>query len=132
MMKYSVAICVAGMVAPGLAIAQQKTPPATTQWLYERCKSADSAVQDSCAAYLLGSAGMLSMLGKTYQNPPQGLDKDFVAPFGAVGICGASGDGATLRQVFINWAEKHPKERNMSIAQGVMTALGETWPCKSN
>jgi hypothetical protein len=35
-------------------------------------------------------------------------------------------------QAFLNWAEKHPEAWSYNQIRGVILALGETWPCKSN
>ena len=32
-------------------------------------------------------------------------------------------------QTFINWAEKHPEEGNLTMHLGVVEALSEIWPC---
>jgi hypothetical protein len=71
----------------------------------------------------------MAMMGKTYRSPPDGIEKETVAALGIVGICSQSGNGAVLRQVFINWAEKNPTDWQLGAVQGVMTAFQETWPC---
>jgi hypothetical protein len=115
------------VVAAKPAVAQEW---ATTQWLYDRCKSPDPAKQESCAAFLMGSASILGMLGNLYSEPPAGVTKETVAPFRLVGICSFDGNGAIVRQVFINWAEKNPTVWKESASNSAMAALQNTWPCK--
>jgi hypothetical protein len=104
---------------------------ATTQWLYDRCKSPDPAKQESCSAFLMGSASVLGMLGELYSEPPTGVAKEIVAAFGVVGICSFGGNGGMARQVFIDWAERNPTVWKESASNGAMAALKSAWPCKA-
>jgi len=54
----------------------------TLEWLYEQCKSTEPVRQDNCSAFLLDVAGAMEILGYTYENPPDGVNKDFVAALG--------------------------------------------------
>ena len=38
--------------------------------------------------------------------------------------------GEWLRQVWLNYAEKHPEEMNAVAADSAMRALKQIWPCK--
>lgn len=102
----------------------------TTQWLYERCTSRDTASRDNCAAFLLGVAGTMAFTGRIFETPPTGVTKELVAPLGRVGICSAWINGEILRQTFINWADKNPQELKQEMTTGAMAAFLATWPCK--
>jgi Rap1a immunity proteins len=111
------------------AIAQTK--PGTTQWLYEQCSSADRGEQDTCSAYLLGVAGVMETAGGVYENAPKMAPKEWAIPLGAFGIClSSSVNGADVRQVFTDWAEKNPSKRDTKMPQGAMAALLAKWGCK--
>jgi hypothetical protein len=111
------------------AIAQTKA--GTTLWLYEQCSSADRIEQDTCSAYLLGVAGVMEIAGFTYENPPKMAPREWAIPLGAFGIClGSSVNGADVRQVFTDWAEKNPTKWDTKMPQGAMAALLAKWGCK--
>jgi len=122
----TVAVLSSAMVSK--VLAQSKA--GTTQWLYDQCRSSDSVRQDNCSAFLLGVAGIMEILGNMYENPPGGVNKDFVAPYGPVGICSAPLSGADVRQAFISWVEKNPTKGERKMPQSAMAALQATWPCK--
>jgi Rap1a immunity proteins len=102
----------------------------TTQWLYEECKSSDSVRQNTCSAFLLGVAGLMEILGHTYENPPRDVTKDFVAPLGAFGLCSGPITGADVRRAFIDWAERNPARSNAGMSQSAVAALHAIWGCK--
>jgi hypothetical protein len=130
-MKRQIMIAAVAMALP-IMIGEVKaqSTAGTTQWLYEQCKSSDPARRDTCSAFLLGVAGIMEILGNTYENPPSNVTKDFVTPYGAVGICSAPLSGADVRQAFISWAEKNPTRGDRKMSQSAMAALQATWPCK--
>lgn len=113
------------------AFAQSK--PGTTAWLYEECTSHAPDRQDICSAFLLGVAGVMEILGNAYENPPNGVSKDFLAPYLPVAICSVGRlTGADVRQVFVNWADKNPTRSTSDMPQSAMVALQATWPCKAS
>jgi hypothetical protein len=117
---------------PLLAIiheAAAQTNAGSVQWLYEQCKSTDTVKQDNCSAFLLGVAGVMEILGNTYENPPGHLTRDVVAPLGALGICSPAVSGAALREAFVIWAEKNRAAWDEKMPRGAMTALLAKWPC---
>jgi Rap1a immunity proteins len=108
-----------------------ETNPGTTRWLYEQCSSADRTEQDICSAYLLGVAGVMETAGFVYKNPPKMAPKEWTIPLGAFGICLASAvNGADVRQVFTDWAQKNPSKLDTNMPQGAMAALLAKWGCK--
>ena len=87
MKKYTVITATVAVLSSAMVskvLAQSKT--GTTQWLYEQCKSSDSVRQDNCSAFLLGVAGIMEILGNMYENPPGGVNKDFVAHMAQLGF----------------------------------------------
>jgi hypothetical protein len=119
----AVGIFSAAMTGPASAV--------DTESLYKLCKSPEPVSQATCTAYLLGVASVMAMLGKEYTDAKPGEDKDFRAPFAAIGLCATSASsGPALRQIFINWAEKHVAEWKASVGGSAMTAFQEAWPCK--
>src|ERR1700722_8753124 len=81
-----------------------------TQWLYEQCKSTNPSQQNSCMAYLLGAADVMSGIGNVYERAKTPEEKNFYKQLAVVGICGPTFTAGMLRQVFINWAEKNPAQ----------------------
>lgn len=89
------------------------------QSLYSACKMSDASQEFAvCVGFISGVGETLHYLG---------LAPD-AQPFK---ICGAPTHGAMV-QAFLNWAEKHPEAWSYNQIRGVILALGETWPCKSN
>ena len=70
------------------ADAQEPTGSVTTEWFYHLCKSSEKANQLPCSFYLAGAANVMRMLGTNYMKAAPGPDRDFVAPFQVVGMCG--------------------------------------------
>jgi hypothetical protein len=93
----------------------------TVQDLYNACKSNLGVAIVICEQYIAGVMDVMSLVG--------GADKGKVGS--AFGMC--VGDAyvsyPAARQVFINWAEKHPKLWDKDRDFGVMVAMRETWPC---
>jgi hypothetical protein len=130
-MKYNFIPRLVVAVLAGWTNAFAQSKPGTTQWLYEQCTSPESARRDDCSAFLLGVAGIMEILGNMYEKPPSGVSKDFVAPYGPVGICAATPlTGADVRQAFVNWADKNPTKSSRKMPQSAMAALQAAWPCK--
>jgi hypothetical protein len=96
------------VVVLGRSEAQQSS--GNTQWLYEQCKSPNSSRQNSCMAYLLGAADVMSGIGSVYEGAKTPTEKDFYKQLAVVGMCGSPASAGMLRQVFINWAEKNPAQ----------------------
>lgn len=115
------------MLMPSLSKAQVST--ADVLWLYRQCKSPSPAQQNSCAAYVLGMADIMSSIGGVYANSKTEEERTFFKQLAIAGMCGPPVSAGMLRQAFIDWVEAHPNERKTSMAVGVMSALQETWPC---
>jgi hypothetical protein len=127
-------IATISLLAASAALSDAAAQPraGTVEWLYEQCKSNEPVRQDNCSAFLLGVAGAMEILGYTYENPPGGVNKDFVAALGAFGICSAPLTGADVRKAFVSWAEKNPTAWSERMPRGAMTALRATWPCTAS
>ena len=54
-------------------------------------------------------------------------DRDVLVDLSACPKATTSFEGVV--QTFINWAEKHPEEGNLTMHLGVVEALSEIWPC---
>jgi hypothetical protein len=93
----------------------------TVQDLYNACKSNLEVANVICEQYIAGVMDVMSLVGAA--------DDRKVGP--AFGMC--VGDGyvsyQAARQVFINWAEKHPKLWDKGRDFGVMIAMRQAWPC---
>jgi hypothetical protein len=119
---YIRAVVVLLMIA-SIAYADDATPErgSTVQDLYNACKSSNAVAKVICEQYIAGIMDVMSLVG--------GVDTGKVSS--RMGMC--VGDAyvsyQAARQVFINWAEKHPKLWNKERDFGVMIALRETWPC---
>ncbi len=112
------------------ALAQSTLSQRSTQTLYKNCKlGSDSPEGISCLSYLLGVADHMKAIGTLLEKRGSifGRGKPGLAGFA---ICQSEFSGASLRQVFINWAEKHPKEWTQDMLLSTMDAFRDTWPCK--
>lgn len=76
-----------------------------------------------CAGYVVGVADMMQQVGR------QGAG-NFRSVFGmCVPKSLHTPSGNAEVQVFVNWAEKNPKEWGQVNEVGVVLALSEAWPC---
>jgi Rap1a immunity proteins len=96
----------------------------TTQDLLQDCRAENKSF---CMGYLAGAAGILLDLHDhgTDTVPTKQENVRLV-----VSACPAGVTFGAMRQAFINWAEKHPKEWVFSASNGAKLALQETWPCR--
>ena len=110
----------------------------TIQSLYYQCKS-DKVVELSfCSSYLLGIADSMAQNGNLFQirqmKAPQtvtgSVSDSLTAPYLNNSICDARYSGASLRQIFIKWADKHPMDWQIDTIFGAAVAIQEAWPCK--
>jgi uncharacterized membrane protein YhfC len=69
---------------------------------------------------MLGYADLLVVIGRS---------KEVFGDNYRFGICNTSYTSDALRFLFINWAEKHPKDWTEDFAFGVDHSLREAWPC---
>ncbi len=115
---YLVALLIAGL--PAIALAQDQ-PERSVQTLYIDCKEESGINLGSCLGYLLGVADIMVALG---QVEAQAEGKPIKSR-----ICDASYTTGSLRQIFINWAEKYPQLWTEDKLVGAAQAFQETWPC---
>lgn len=99
------------------------TPEHSAGWLYQTCRSKDAVSRDGCAAYLLGAADVMAVIGKAVPH-----DKDGLEGVG-VGLCGSKATGETLIRVFTEWVDRHPTQWRTPMVATVMRAFAEKWPC---
>jgi hypothetical protein len=62
----------------------------------------------------------MEILGNMYENPPSGVNKSFVTPYGPVGICSTPLTGADVRQAFVSWVEKNCARDDRKMPQSAM------------
>jgi hypothetical protein len=96
----------------------------TTQDLLGDCRGRSDLF---CLGYLAGASGIL------FQMHDNGVDTVPTKQENVRLIVSACAAGATfgaMRQAFINWAEKNPREWGFSASNGAMLALQATWPCR--
>jgi hypothetical protein len=100
----------------------------TTQDLLQDCRGRNgSSASSFCLGYMAGAAGVLLDLhdGGTDTVPTKQENVRLV-----VSACTGDVTYGAMRQAFINWAEKHPREWQFSASNGAKLALQETWPCR--
>jgi hypothetical protein len=105
----------------GHAFSAEEKYGGSIQDLYTQCKSSDSEIRILCISYIAGVMETMELVGGDGTTTSQQFGictTDFVS-FGA-GV-----------QVFINWAEKHPKAWNDARNFGVIMALRGAWPCET-
>lgn len=90
--------------------------------LYTMCKGTSFAFNNYCLGYISAIADMM-LLHSSDDEQTRGM----------YGMCAV--DPVTYgasKQVFINWADKHPELWSKPMELGVILALRETWPCASH
>lgn len=100
----------------------------TIQGVLTLCKG-DAGSELQCLYFLKGSSSVFEMLGTLQEsaNAPQAR-KEVLASFG---LCGQGMVTlGQIKQVFINWAEKNPRDWQLPATYGVWIAVREAWPCK--
>jgi Rap1a immunity proteins len=99
----------------------------TVQDLYSDCKSESAVREISCMRFLQG-AGEIMMTASIAV-----ADKDLPIvvrrTFRTIALCTNAITGGQLKQAFINWAEKNPKDWQLTEEEGAQSALTETWRC---
>jgi Rap1a immunity proteins len=116
-------LCAAVLIMTGLSEAAAIDSDQTVQSLYEMCKKPDASFPSSlCLGYITGVADTMQLLGFGTADHPD-LDR--------FAICAKPSYGAMV-QAFITWTEKNPQEGDHNRIIGVMKALRENWPCKTN
>ena len=121
-----IAAILAGLLFPFPSASQEVRKD--VQELYQLCKHESG--KDFCLGYISGVADHMLLTGAFLRAHGNGLkeeERDLLADLSACM------KGATLFegvvQTFINWAEKHPEEGNLTMQLGVVEALSEIWPC---
>jgi hypothetical protein len=111
------------LIMTPLSAATALDPDQTVQGLYGMCKKPDASLPSAmCLGYISGVADTMQLLGVGAPDHPD------LARFA---ICEKPSYGAMV-QAFINWTEKTPQEGDHNRIIGVMKALRENWPCKTN
>jgi hypothetical protein len=95
----------------------------TTQDLLNDCHGQNKSF---CLGYLAGAAGILfEMHDNGVDTVPTKQENVRVV----VSACAVGITFGAMRQAFINWAEKNPRDWGFSANNGAMLALQATWPC---
>jgi hypothetical protein len=96
----------------------------TTQDLLNDCHGRSESF---CLGYLAGAAGILLDLHDdgTDTVPTKQENVRLV-----VSACTEGDTFGAMRQAFINWAQKNPRDWGFSASNGAKLALQSTWPCK--
>jgi hypothetical protein len=115
------------VAAATVAHAQDTDLVLSVQGLYQTCKAPNGATDASpCIEYIAGIADQM-VLNSVLREKVRAESWRLVS---SLAICDAPTYGA-MRQVFINWAEKHPEKWSNPRSIGVVQALHEAWPCTS-
>ena len=100
----------------------------TIQDLYSECKSPESIAQISCLRFISGVASAMQGVGFVASDTSAPREHRLqLIPFA---MCNSEPVSlGQMKQVFINWAEKHPTQWQGPEGGGVWLALQEAWPC---
>src|ERR1017187_3924670 len=120
-MKTCLLAFVLSLIVNSDAYADTPERGSTVQDLYNACKSPSAVAKVICQQYIAGIMDVMSLVGGA------ATGKVGSAMGMCIGDAYVSYHAAT--QVFINWAEKHPKLWDKGRDFGVMIAMRETWPC---
>ena len=98
------------------------------QELYQLCKHESG--REFCLGYISGVADHMLLTGvflRAHGKELKEEERDLLVDLSACVKATMSFEGVV--QTFINWAEKHPEEGNLTMHLGVVEALSEIWPC---
>lgn len=75
-----------------------------------------------CDSFIAGIAAAMEMVGLTELGPARNK----------LGICPVGAELATgpLRQIFLDWSDANPADRQLPAVVGVMSALRDAFPCR--
>lgn len=121
-MRY--AMCAAVLVAwllPTAPLAGEQSNRSIESF-YRLCTSPETYEGMFCIGYLLGVANTLNWAGKS--------EVIWTSTSTRFGICDAGYTGPSLRQMYINWAEKNPHRWTEDVDAGIWTAFTQQWPCE--
>ena len=120
------AAILAGLLFPLPSASQEVRKD--VQELYQLCKHESG--KDFCLGYISGVADHMFLNGAFLRNHGKELkeeERDLLVDLSACVKATTSFEGVV--QTFINRAEKHPEEGNLTMHLGVVEALSEIWPC---
>ena len=123
---FLIATILAGLLFPFPSASQEVRKD--VQELYQLCKHESG--REFCLGYISGVADHMLLTGAFLRAHGKGLkeeDRDLLVDLSACLKATTSFEGVV--QTFINWAEKHPEEGNLTMHLGVVEALSEIWPC---
>lgn len=104
---------------PDSAALRASDPAVSIQRLYEECSGTDLHKQMFCLGYIRATIDNMMIIGASGGEAAQSFG---ICPKGPI----TTGAG---KQVFTNWAQKHPEAWGLIQYIGVAFALKETWPC---
>jgi hypothetical protein len=109
-----------------MTIPQVSAQAPETSILYNLCIKNDPF----CGAYLLGTASVLSVIGKAYED--DAFEPTFIAPLGTFAICSRGGpiNAQVLRNIFVAWVETDPKRKTEPMNESALNAIQAAWPCR--
>lgn len=118
-------ICLVALIfglLPSVCLAETNASR-SVQDLYLHCKDERGIKLGYCFGYIVGVADMMVTLASIEARARDGTPL-------AMRLCNASYTAGSLRQLFINWAEKNPQWWTADQIIGVGLAFEETWPCE--
>jgi hypothetical protein len=98
----------------------------TVQDLYTACKQDSIAQEMFCVRYLDGLADLMFQQGSVWAKGDAKLKSQMKM---AAKICNANYTPGSLKQIFINWAERNPKKWQQDQSIGAISAFLNAWPC---
>jgi hypothetical protein len=103
----------------------------TTSDLRSYCMSQNETTQLVCKYYLQGIVEMTMTAGLVRNELETPKDRESLAR--ALAVCYDEHKKVMIdavQQIFLNWANQHPKEWSSPSGFSVVDALREAWPCK--
>jgi hypothetical protein len=101
----------------------------TVQDLYTDCKSTEAAKQVSCIRFIDGISSAMLISGQLSLINSLAWHRRQI--YSTMGMCPEQSlTQGQMRQAFVNWVERNPKEWQKMEYEGVIAAMKETWPCR--
>lgn len=128
-MKWFLSLMAAAMIAT-TAQAKSASSAFNVRDLYALCKLASGSQGETfCRGFIEGVGQFMAI------NAEQ-LQKENGSWLRGTSLCskpvGGWPSGSAMKHAFTTWVAKHPKNRSLGAAAGVVLALRETWPCKKS
>lgn len=100
----------------------------TVHEVLDQCNSAEGSPEfNFCIGYVGSLSDAMLLVGVVIEHSDQPKNFNLLNRLGMCRTTESTYQAA--RQIFVNWAQKHPEKWSNTAMSGVAAALQEVWPC---